>query len=60
MNKAANKLAAGVRKIKGQQPAARPAERAPAPPVQRDPAPAQKGPGGQSGSALHPARVWPD
>ncbi len=60
MSKVSSKLAAGVRKAKAQHSKARPAEKTPAPAAPNDSAPAADRPRSGGGSALHPARVWPD
>lgn len=56
MSKVSSKLASGVRKVKAQQPEASTAQPAPAASAAQAPRPRAK----KSGSALHPARVWPD
>jgi hypothetical protein len=61
MNKATNKLASGIRKVKERRAAPVPAETtAVRPPVQRRPERGFKS-GDRGGDAFaHPPRVWPD
>ena len=60
MSKVSSKLAAGVRKAKAQHSEAHPAEKTPAAAAPKQSARAADRPRNEGGSALHPARVWPD
>lgn len=61
MNKATNKLASGIRKVKERQASPAPAEpTAVQPPAQRKAERTDPPRGPDGGAFAHPPRVWPD